>query len=703
MYCCSSLSVGAHHCSCPRIRAHVPPFLSRALSPVRTPTHAEAQAEIDKQTRLRQAAEDSRAKTEAELQLVCATLASVRAQLRDMTADRDRLQKLCDELMRRVADLEAQLAILSASGDAQAKYILELEKQLREALDALARERRAHESTRESLTAQVIKEVMEREMTILECRDMVQRRDKMREGLIRQLLERRRAVRVVRLVNRLRHPYHKVDGDFSSEVLRDVQRLVDEGICHPEAIAAMTDTYLTDVEDLPSATAHLGGGGHIKRDALVGAYHKSWSPEGDEPDGPKQGAEGAARSPGGGREGGSAAAGVLVVRNKKLEWRMGGVKEEEEEPLKIMARELGVREDVATRPGLIFEIEKYFEGEGYKDLRYETAQESWEIFARELLCRFEVFWRFSYGLQQYTRAKKRTAVYRTRMEQLLAQRDAHIRDLEAELARMRAKMADEEDLLRKLQLRVKELEERVAELEKALADANWQIEFLNKSLAAKQQEMDMAVSSLQDELAAERRKTADLQKELKEAMQRERGLKDEIIELKRIIEELRRKLDSLKDYDDLRKMVERLTKQLAEKSRECETLEVTNADLRKELELEKGKNQALRMRVETVLKQRDRMMEEAEAREKVLKGELDEVGPCCVIACVRGVRGIGCVRARARGASDGFVMMLSCHDVMCLVVLLQAITKFNRLMAAGGGKRPGMYVYACACMCLYVY
>jgi len=32
--------------------------------------------------------------------------------------------------------------------------------------------------------------------------------------------------------------------------------------------------------------------------------------------------------------------------------------------------------------------------------QYETAQESWEIFARELLCRFEVYWRFSYGLQQ---------------------------------------------------------------------------------------------------------------------------------------------------------------------------------------------------------------------------------------------------------------------------------------------------------------
>jgi hypothetical protein len=41
-----------------------------------------------------------------------------------------------------------------------------------------------------------------------------------------------------------------------------------------------------------------------------------------------------------------------------------------------------------------------------------AAQESWEIFARELLFRFELFFRFSYGLQQYTRAKKRTAVYR---------------------------------------------------------------------------------------------------------------------------------------------------------------------------------------------------------------------------------------------------------------------------------------------------
>jgi|LauGreDrversion2_3_1035106.scaffolds.fasta_scaffold400763_1 hypothetical protein len=43
------------------------------------------------------------------------------------------------------------------------------------------------------------------------------------------------------------------------------------------------------------------------------------------------------------------------------------------------------------------------------------------------------------------------------------------------------------------------------------------------------------------------------------------------------------------------------------------------------------------MRVETVLKQRDRMMEEAEAREHVLKAELEEVRVCvcvCVSVCL---------------------------------------------------------------------
>jgi chromosome segregation ATPase len=67
----------------------------------------ELHAQLDQETRLRRAAEEALAKVEAELQLVCATLAAVRAQLRAMTEDRDRLQKLCDELMRRVAELEA--------------------------------------------------------------------------------------------------------------------------------------------------------------------------------------------------------------------------------------------------------------------------------------------------------------------------------------------------------------------------------------------------------------------------------------------------------------------------------------------------------------------------------------------------------------------------------------------------------------------
>jgi len=133
-----------------------------------------------------------------------------------------------------------------------------------------------------------------------------------------------------------------------------VQRLASEGICDPNDIAAMTDTYLTDVQDLPP-TQHLGGGDHVTRRALIGAFHKSWGADVE-----------------GGEWGGE-----LVVRNKKVEWRMGGVAVEEEQPLMRMARDMGLRDGIATRPGLIFEIEQYFEGEGYKDLRYETAQESW--------------------------------------------------------------------------------------------------------------------------------------------------------------------------------------------------------------------------------------------------------------------------------------------------------------------------------------
>ena len=40
-----------------------------------------------------------------------------------------------------------------------------------------------------------------------------------------------------------------------------------------------------------------------------------------------------------------------------------------------------------------------------------------------------------------------------------------------------------------------------------------------------------------------------------------------------MIEELERQLESMKDYHDLRRMVERLTKELADKTKECEALE----------------------------------------------------------------------------------------------------------------------------------
>ena len=213
-----------------------------------------------------------------------------------------------------------------------------------------------------------------------------------------------------------------------------VQRLADEGICKPEDIAAVTDAYLNDGDDdaeegTPRMTPAPAGGGERAADARA------------EVEGRFMHARRAAAADGDGDGG----AGALVVQTRRAEWSRGEG-EAGEQALVGMAEALGVRSDIATRRGLVDEIEAGLEGAGYGDLRYETAQESWEIFARELLRRFEVFWRGSYGLQQYARAKKRAVVLRTALTHQLDQRDVRIADLEQELARMRALAAggDEE-------------------------------------------------------------------------------------------------------------------------------------------------------------------------------------------------------------------------------------------------------------------
>ena len=217
-----------------------------------------------------------------------------------------------------------------------------------------------------------------------------------------------------------------------------VQRLADEGICKPEDIAAVTDAYLNDEDEdeeaeegTPRMTpATAGGGGRAAdvRAEVEGRFMQARRAAAEDVDGD-----------------GGAGAGALVVQTRRAEWSWGEG-DAGEQALVEMAEALGVRSDIATRRGLVDEIEAGLEGAGYGDLRYETAQESWEIFARELLRRFEVFWRGSYGLQQYARAKKRAVVLRTALTHQLDQRDVRIADLEQELARMRALAAggDEE-------------------------------------------------------------------------------------------------------------------------------------------------------------------------------------------------------------------------------------------------------------------
>ena len=167
-----------------------------------------------------------------------------------------------------------------------------------------------------------------------------------------------------------------------------VQRLADEGICKPEDIAAVTDAYLNDGDDdaeegTPRMTPAPAGGGGRAADARA------------EVEGRFMHARRAAAADGDGDGG----AGALVVQTRRAEWSRGEG-EAGEQALVGMAEALGVRSDIATRRGLVDEIEAGLQGAGYGDLRYETAQEGWEIFARELLRRFEVCWRGSYGLQQ---------------------------------------------------------------------------------------------------------------------------------------------------------------------------------------------------------------------------------------------------------------------------------------------------------------
>ena len=152
----------------------------------------------------------------------------------------------------------------------------------------------------------------------------------------------------------------------------------------------------------------------------------------------------------------------------------------------------------------------------------------------------------------------------------------------------------------------------------------------------------MAVQALEGDLATARREIRRLEDEVAAGKTREQSLGRQIQERDRTIAELRGLLERCKDYDDIVAALARRTTELALKMKECDELGEKIKDLRKELDREIEKNTALKMRVETVLKQRDRMMEEAEAREKLLKAELDEV-----------------------------------------------TTKFNRLMAAGGGKKTG--------------
>ena len=121
------------------------------------------------------------------------------------------------------------MAALTATGGDQAAQIARLQAELAAALGDLSRERTQHVASRDALSGEVVRQVLDAQILRLECRALVAQRDATRESLVRQLLDRRRAVRVVRLVNRVRLPFYRGDADMA-DVQDEVLRLARQGM-----------------------------------------------------------------------------------------------------------------------------------------------------------------------------------------------------------------------------------------------------------------------------------------------------------------------------------------------------------------------------------------------------------------------------------------------------------------------------------------
>ena len=83
------------------------------------------------------------------------------------------------------------MAALTATGGDQAAQIARLQAELAAAQRDLWRERTQHEASRDRLSGEVVRQVLDAQIVRLECRALVVQRDATRESLVSLLLHPR--------------------------------------------------------------------------------------------------------------------------------------------------------------------------------------------------------------------------------------------------------------------------------------------------------------------------------------------------------------------------------------------------------------------------------------------------------------------------------------------------------------------------------
>lgn len=185
----------------------------------------------------------------AEMELICAEIAALRAQLRraevreaDLRLAKDKAEREREEAREEIGKLELELKRGCEERGLATSEVMSLRLLLR-------REEEAHRKSVAKLQAEVVKELMEREVDALAVRMRDSHERESYQQAIRRLLAQRKAVRAVRLLGKMKQEYYQDDAELQAEIESEIKQL--KGVS-PEQLRKVTDAYLD--EDSPMET-----------------------------------------------------------------------------------------------------------------------------------------------------------------------------------------------------------------------------------------------------------------------------------------------------------------------------------------------------------------------------------------------------------------------------------------------------------------